>query len=130
MRASYDVMMDSYKRIFDRCGLSYVIVEADPGTIGGGVNHEFMALAGVGEDLYVSCPNGDYLADTEAAMPRAPDPADASGSQPLTDVHTPNAATIDELPSSGVRASEDAQVRDVRRRKETVAVLRAQATAR
>jgi prolyl-tRNA synthetase len=97
LRASYDVMMDSYKRIFDRCGLSYVIVEADPGTIGGGVNHEFMALAGVGEDLYVSCPNGDYLADTEAAMPRAPDPADASGSQPLTDVHTPNAATIDEV---------------------------------
>ena len=67
MRASYETMRLAYGRIFDRCGLDYVVVEADPGTIGGGVNHEFMALADVGEDLFVTCPNGDYLADVEAA---------------------------------------------------------------
>jgi prolyl-tRNA synthetase len=97
MRVAYDVMMEAYKRVFDRCGLSYVIVEADPGTIGGGVNHEFMAAAEVGEDLFVSCPNGDYLADTEAAMPRPPAPANTDVLQPLTDVHTPDAATIDDV---------------------------------
>jgi prolyl-tRNA synthetase len=97
MRASYDVMMAAYHRIFDRCGLDYVVVEADPGTIGGGVNHEFMAVAGVGEDLYVTCPNGDYLADTEAAMPRPPEPVPAEDLEPLTDVHTPGAATIEEV---------------------------------
>ncbi len=48
MRESYRVMYEAYERVFDRLGLDYVIVEADPGTIGGGVNHEFMALADVG----------------------------------------------------------------------------------
>ena len=74
MRESYRVMYEAYQRVFDRLGLDYVIVEADPGTIGGGINHEFMALADVGEDLFVRCENGDYLADTEAATPRAPEP--------------------------------------------------------
>ena len=45
LRESYRIMYESYERVFDRCSLDYVIVEADPGTIGGGVNHEFMALA-------------------------------------------------------------------------------------
>jgi prolyl-tRNA synthetase len=94
MRAQYDAMMEAYRRVFDRCGLSYVVVEADPGTIGGGVNHEFMAPADVGEDLYVSCPNDDYLADIEAATPRPPDPVDTTELQPLTEVATPSAATI------------------------------------
>jgi prolyl-tRNA synthetase len=98
MRASYRVMYEAYERVFDRCGLRYVVVEADPGTIGGGVNHEFMAEAAVGEDLYVSCPNGDYLADTEAATPKAPDRVEP-GTQPLETVHTPGAATIEAVSS-------------------------------
>jgi len=95
LQASYHTMLQAYRRVFDRCGLTYVIVEADPGTIGGGVNHEFMAHADVGEDLYVACPNGDYLADLEAAMPRPPEPADTTELEPLTEVSTPSAATID-----------------------------------
>ncbi len=95
MRESYRVMYEAYQRVFDRLGLEHVIVEADPGTIGGGVNHEFMALADVGEDLFVRCENGDYLADTEAATPRAPDPAHKDGLEPLTEVETPGAVTID-----------------------------------
>ena len=94
LHASYEVMKQSYLRVFDRCGLSYVVVEADPGTIGGGTNHEFMAVADVGEDLYVSCPTCDYLADTEAATPRAPEPLDDPTLEPLVEVHTPGAATI------------------------------------
>ena len=95
MRASYQVMYDAYVRVFDRIGLDYVIVEADPGQIGGGVNHEFMALADVGEDLFVRCEHGDYLADTEAATPAPPDPATDEEPQPLTEVETPGAVTIE-----------------------------------
>ena len=75
LRESYRVMYEAYERIFDRIGLDLAIVEADPGQIGGGVNHEYMARAQVGEDLFVECENGDYLADTEAARPMTPEPA-------------------------------------------------------
>ncbi|MGH7541373.1 MAG: proline--tRNA ligase, partial [Gemmatimonadota bacterium] len=92
---SYGVMYEAYRRIFDRLGLDYVIVEADPGTIGGSVNHEFMALADVGEDLFVRCENGDYLADTEAATPRPPEPVAGDDLEPLTEVETPGAVTIE-----------------------------------
>jgi prolyl-tRNA synthetase len=95
LRESYRVMYDAYVKVFDRLGLDYIIVEADPGTIGGGVNHEFTALADVGEDLFVRCENGDYLADTEAATPRAPEPAGREDLEPLTEVETPGAVTID-----------------------------------
>lgn len=94
MRESYRIMYEAYERVFDRLGLEYVIVEADPGTIGGGVNHEFMALADVGEDLFVRCVNGDYLADTEAATPGASEPADGEAAS-LVEVETPGAVTID-----------------------------------
>jgi prolyl-tRNA synthetase len=95
MRRSYDEMMRAYHRVFDRCGLSYVVVEAEPGQIGGGVNHEFMARADVGEDLFVECVNGDYLADRKAATPMPPEPVEVSDPQRLDKVSTPNAATID-----------------------------------
>ena len=95
MARSYDTMLQAYRRVFDRCGLSYIVVEAEPGQIGGGVNHEFMARADVGEDLFVECVNGDYLADWKAATPRPPEPASVDGSAPLEKVHTPDAATID-----------------------------------
>jgi prolyl-tRNA synthetase len=96
MRESYRIMYESYQRIFERFGLDLVIVEADPGQIGGGLNHEFMARAGVGEDLFVECENGDYLADTEAARPLAPEPA-GEGAEALTEIDTPNTPTIESL---------------------------------
>jgi prolyl-tRNA synthetase len=95
MARSYDAMMQAYRRVFDRCALSYVVVEAEPGQIGGGVNHEFMARADVGEDLFVECVNGDYLADWKAATPRPPEPAPADGLAPLEKVSTPGAPTIE-----------------------------------
>ncbi len=91
---SYRIMYEAYGRVFDRCGLNYVVVEADPGTIGGGINHEFMALADVGEDLFVRCENGDYSADTEAATPKAPDVLPPGERALLAEVETPGAATI------------------------------------
>jgi len=94
MAASYKVMYDAYVRIFDRLGLEYVVVEAEPGQIGGGVNHEYMARVEVGEDRFVECENGDYLADWKAATPMAPAPV-PEGSAPLAVVDTPGASTIE-----------------------------------
>ncbi|MGZ8635613.1 MAG: proline--tRNA ligase [Actinomycetota bacterium] len=99
MARSYDTMLQAYRRIFDRCGLSYVVVEAEPGQIGGGVNHEFMARADVGEDLFVECENGDYLADWKAATPRLPEIASSNDLAPLETVSTPGAATIEAVSS-------------------------------
>ncbi|MCI0632332.1 MAG: proline--tRNA ligase [Actinobacteria bacterium] len=94
MAASYRVMYDAYVRIFDRLGLDYVVVEAEPGQIGGGTNHEFMARAEVGEDRFVECENGDYLADWKAATPKEPEPV-AEGTEPLEVIDTPGASTIE-----------------------------------
>jgi prolyl-tRNA synthetase len=97
MARSYDTMLQAYRRVFDRCGLSYVVVEAEPGQIGGGVNHEFMARATVGEDLFVECVNGDYLADVKAATPMPPEPVTADRPASLEKVPTPGAATIESV---------------------------------
>ena len=94
LRESYRIMYEAYVRVFDRCGLEIVVVEADPGSIGGDVNHEFLAVADVGEDVFVRCRNGDYLADIEAATPRPADPSQ-EGAEPLVEVDTPGAATIE-----------------------------------
>jgi prolyl-tRNA synthetase len=110
LKRSYDVMVEAYRRVFDRCGLTYHMVEADPGTIGGDVNHEFMALAEVGEDLFVYCENGDYSANVEAAVAGRPaGAASAEGTdieqpeagQParesLTEIHTPGRPGIQDV---------------------------------
>ena len=96
MARSYQVMYDAYVRIFDRLGLNYVVVEAEPGQIGGGVNHEYMARAEVGEDRFVECERGDYLADWKAATPMPPAVV-AEGTADVKVVDTPGAATIEAL---------------------------------
>jgi prolyl-tRNA synthetase len=95
MARSYEAMFRAYGRIMERLGLSYVAVEAEPGQIGGGVNHEFMARADVGEDLFVECENGDYLADWKAATPMPPEPVEPEDPEPFEVVATPGAATIE-----------------------------------
>ncbi|GIU87312.1 MAG: proline--tRNA ligase [Acidimicrobiia bacterium] len=67
LRASYRRMYDAYHRVFERCGLTFRPVEAQAGEIGGDVNHEFMAVAAVGEDDFVWCRSCDYAANVEAA---------------------------------------------------------------
>jgi len=52
---SYRAIYEAYKRIFKRCGLDYLVVEADPGVMGGNLSHEFMIPADSGEDLVLSC---------------------------------------------------------------------------
>ncbi|MEC0123675.1 proline--tRNA ligase [Paenibacillus pabuli] len=74
---TYQAMNTAYSRILERCGLEYIRVEADAGTIGGqGETHEFMALADVGEDTIVTCKHCGYAANLEKAGYQA------SGSSP------------------------------------------------
>jgi prolyl-tRNA synthetase len=64
---SYNQHDIAYRKIFDRCGLKYVAVEADSGAMGGSQSQEFMVYTDAGEDLIVSCPTGDYAANIEKA---------------------------------------------------------------
>jgi len=92
----YQRMYDAYCRIFSRCGLPYVVVEAESGPIGGDASHEFMVLTDAGEDVVAITENGDYAANTERAS-AAPLPQDNSAMQPVKEVHTPSQRTIDEV---------------------------------
>ncbi|MGH2530546.1 MAG: proline--tRNA ligase [Actinomycetota bacterium] len=90
---SYQKMVGAYRASFIRCGLDFIVVEADPGLIGGDENHEFMAPAEVGEDLFVACSTCDYAANLEAATAAPPKDAPFED-DPLTVVHTPDAPGI------------------------------------
>src|SRR5947208_540131 len=61
---SYNTMAEAYRSSFQRLALTAVQIEADPGAIGGTVNHEFMQPCPSGEDTFVACENGDYAANT------------------------------------------------------------------
>jgi len=66
-QASYQGMFDAYVRIFERCGLKALPVEADTGVIGGKYSHEFMVPAEVGENDVVYVETGEYAANVEKA---------------------------------------------------------------
>ncbi|MDP8956078.1 MAG: proline--tRNA ligase [Actinomycetota bacterium] len=97
LQVAYQNMVEAYKKVFIRCGLTFRVVEADPGLIGGDVNHEFMAPADVGEDLFVYCPNCDYAANIEAASTRLPEAAAQEKPESLELVHTPNRPGIQDV---------------------------------
>jgi prolyl-tRNA synthetase len=94
--ASYQKMYDAYCKIFDRCRLDYVIVDADSGAMGGSGSQEFMIKSEIGDDTIVSCSACGYAANSEKAACPAPAPCSTAGA-PMEKVHTPNAGTIDEL---------------------------------
>src|SRR5260370_23431983 len=67
---SYQKHYDAYCRIFDRCGLKYLVVEADSGAMGGSQSHELMVASDAGEDLIVIGPGSGYAANLEKAASR------------------------------------------------------------
>ena len=67
LRVNYAAMYDAYARVFSRCGLTFRAVEGEAGEIGGDINHEFMAVAAVGEDDFVWCQSCEYAANVEVA---------------------------------------------------------------
>src|SRR5262249_45012920 len=71
---SFRLHADAYVKIFDRCGLEYYRVKAESGLMGGSESDDYLAPADAGENMLVTCENGDYAADMDAAhgVPRAP----------------------------------------------------------
>jgi prolyl-tRNA synthetase len=67
---SFDLHDGVYRRIFSRCGLKFVAVEADSGSMGGSQSQEFMCYTDAGEDLIASCPVCGYAANLEKATSR------------------------------------------------------------
>ena len=96
---SYEKHRQAYCRIFDRCGLRYMTVEADSGAMGGSQSHEFMVESEAGEDYVVHCPATGYAANLEKAVSRpvAPAMADPEGDLTPEEFHTPGFKTIDEV---------------------------------
>ena len=70
LNKSFDLHDAVYRRIFSRCGLKFVAVEADSGSMGGSQSQEFMVYTDAGEDLIASCPVCGYAANTEKATSR------------------------------------------------------------
>jgi prolyl-tRNA synthetase len=96
---SYQKHYQAYCRIFDRCGLKYITVEADSGAMGGSQSHEFMVASEAGEDLVVKCESCGYAANLEKAtsVAAAPAQADPEGEFTPESFHTPGRKTIAEV---------------------------------
>ena len=96
---SYKKHYETYCRIFDRCGLEYMVVEADSGAMGGKESHEFMVRTPAGEDQIVSCDGCNYAANMEKATSKLEawgDLAPEGDGKPLL-VHTPGQKTIEDV---------------------------------
>ena len=92
-KASYQVMAQAYRNIFDRFGLTYRAVAADSGAIGGDLSEEFQVIAATGEDAIVYCPTSDYAANMEKAEALAPVGPRAAPTQAMTKTATPGQST-------------------------------------
>ncbi len=93
---SYKAMYDAYCRIFTRCGIEYVIVEAEVGEMGGSGSHQFTVPCESGEDTIVYAEDGSYAANLErATIDPLPKIAADGEIPPIQEVHTPNIGSIE-----------------------------------
>jgi prolyl-tRNA synthetase len=102
---SYEIMLQAYRNIYERCGLPTICVEADSGAIGGKESHEFILINESGEDEVIHCDCG-YAANAEKA---GLDKGNVGGGEPLPveEVATPGKFSIEDvagffnIPASG-----------------------------
>jgi len=97
MKWEFDLMEETYRKIFTRLGLEFRVVEADSGAIGGSGSKEFMVLADSGEDTIVVCDNCDYGANVEAAVCKEKGCEAEAPEAVFAKFHTPDIKTIEEL---------------------------------
>lgn len=95
--ASYRLHDTAYRRIFDRCGLKYVVVQAESGAMGGSESEEFMTFSDAGEDWVARCSQCGYAANLERATSGVPPVDDPPGEREPEPVHTPGRKTIQEV---------------------------------
>src|SRR5579864_2337489 len=96
---SYQKHRATYQRIFDRCGLNYLIIDAHSGAMGGSQSEEFMVYTPAGEDQVVSCANCKYAANLEKATSKLEPVEDLKpeGDGKPIEVHTPGQKTIEDV---------------------------------
>jgi prolyl-tRNA synthetase len=97
MEASYARMHDAYSAIFERLGLTFRIVDADSGEIGGSRSQEFHVLADSGEDAIAYCDADGYASNVETAATTRPDVERPAPARELEKIATPDIRTIDQL---------------------------------
>ncbi|HOX37256.1 MAG TPA: proline--tRNA ligase [Candidatus Brocadiia bacterium] len=97
LNRSYQLMYDAYVRVFKRCGLKCIAVEADTGAMGGDASHEFMVPSPIGDDLFVRCEECGYAANLERAEIRPLPDARSGKEDKLECVDTPNQRTIEQV---------------------------------
>ena len=104
LKQTYAAMDQAYRRIFSRCGLRAVAVEADSGAIGGSASQEFMVTAEAGEDLILASGDGRYAANQERAVSlpaeAVPLPGGARAGGHGDDLATPAQSAIEVLCSA------------------------------
>jgi len=96
LEKSYQAMRTAYRRVFERCGLETIPVEADTGSMGGSNSEEFMVASEVGEESLLLCDTCGYRANREKAEYGRP-AASSDAPRTWTEVATPDVKTIDDL---------------------------------
>jgi prolyl-tRNA synthetase len=96
---SYQKHRETYCRIFERCGLNYLVIDAHSGAMGGSQSEEFMVYTPAGEDQVVSCAACKYAANLEKATSKLEPVADlaSEGDGKPLEVHTPGQKTIEDV---------------------------------
>ncbi|HEX8922638.1 MAG TPA: proline--tRNA ligase [Pyrinomonadaceae bacterium] len=108
---SFEDQREAYKRIFNRCGLKYTIVEASSGSMGGSQSNEFMVKTDAGEDLIATCADCGYAANLEKATSRLPEIKDGIGLDAPVEFPTPGVRTIEDLAAFPGGAEADRQIK-------------------
>src|SRR5215213_9251787 len=110
---SFEDQRGAYKKIFDRCGLKYHIVEASSGAMGGSASNEFMARTDAGEDFIAVCESCGYAGNLEKATSRTPPVEDEAGPDSPEAFPTPGVRTIEDLVTFPGGASAERQVKSL-----------------
>ncbi len=97
LEKSYQAMRAAYRRVFERCGLETIPVEADTGAMGGSDSEEFMVASDVGEESLLLCDACGYKANREKAEYRRPAKQAGESAKEMAEVSTPDVKTIDDL---------------------------------
>jgi prolyl-tRNA synthetase len=108
---AFQLHFEAYRRIFARCGLDTLAVEASVGAMGGSASVEFMVESDAGEDLVASCPACGYAGNLEKATSRLPPVEDAAGPASPERFPTPGVRTIDDLAAFEGGAPADRQIK-------------------
>jgi prolyl-tRNA synthetase len=109
--AAFDKHAGAYRRIFERCGLKAIAVQASSGAMGGSESIEFMSVSEAGEDWTVTCSRCDYAANVEKAVSVASPVSDPANVPEIEKFPTPGVRTIDELAKFDAGANQERQIK-------------------